>query len=89
MTCENFCHLLLSYRLGQAKKKSKSVRIDIPPGVDNGMTLKVGSQGEEGLNGLPPGDLFVTMQVSNDSYFRRDGEDLIVDIPITVSQVSD
>lgn len=79
--------LIYSSTSAPGKRKSKSVKVDIPAGVDTGMTLKIGGQGEEGPSGKPPGDLFVVIEVANDTYFKRDGEDVIVDIPISVTQV--
>jgi molecular chaperone DnaJ len=67
-------------------RKSKSTKVDIPPGVDTGLTMKVAGQGEEGLNGKPPGDLYVSLEVASDSYFRREGADVMVDIPISITQ---
>lgn len=51
--------------------------------------MKIPDKGEEGANGKPPGDLYVSIEVPKDSYFVRDGEDIQVDIPITLTQVSD
>ncbi|KAL2612003.1 hypothetical protein R1flu_023695 [Riccia fluitans] len=61
-------------------KTTKQVTVDVPPGVENGMTMKV--QGEGG-NGA---DLFVELQVSDDPIFRRDGADVHVNSTISFTQ---
>jgi molecular chaperone DnaJ len=72
----------------QKIRKSKSVTVDIPPGVDTGVTMKVTGKGGEGTNGLPSGDLYVELQVQEDAYFKRQDHDIYVEVPITISQVS-
>lgn len=72
----------------QKVRKSKSVSIDIPPGVETGVAMRVQSKGAEGVNGLPPGDLLVNIIVDEDPYFKREGNDVFVDVPMTISQVS-
>lgn len=67
---------------GKIKKKRK-VKIPIPAGVDSGMRLKMGGYGDAGENGGPPGDLFVYVQVQEDEIFVRDGDDVIIDLPLS------
>lgn len=62
--------------------------VKIPAGVDNGSVVRLGGQGEPGTNGGPPGDLLVKMNVALDPVFRRDGQNLIVDLPVTVSEAT-
>ncbi len=72
---------------GKVKKKRK-VKIPIPPGVDNGMRLKMGGYGDAGENGGPPGDLYVSVQVKEDEFFVRDGDDVIVDLPLSFTEAT-
>lgn len=72
----------------QKVRKSKSVSIDIPPGVETGVAMRVQSKGAEGMNGLPPGDLLVNIVVEEDPYFKRERNDVHVEVPLTTSQVS-
>lgn len=74
-------------RAFQKVRKSKSVTIDIPPGVESGVSMRVTGRGGEGMQGFPPGDLYVNLVVEEDSYFKREGNDIHVDIPVTVAQV--
>lgn len=73
----------------QRSKGSRKIRetvVDIPVGIESGITLRVSDKGEEGMNGKPPGDLYLNLEVEKDPYFRREGIDLHVDIPITLTQ---
>jgi len=69
-------------------KVAESVTLDVkvPPGVDTGMTLRLGGEGEPGLNGGPRGDLYVEIHVRDHSLFKRDGQNLICDVPISYTQ---
>jgi len=54
----------------------KNVRITIPAGVENGQQIKLKGYGSPGANGGPNGDLFITFVITNDTGFRREGNDL-------------
>ncbi len=54
----------------------KSVRLTIPAGVENGQVLRLKGMGGEGANGGPNGDLLITLSVSNDTSYKREGDDL-------------
>jgi len=72
---------------GQGKvKKRKKIHIKIPAGVDTGQQIRVAGQGEAGANGGPPGDLFVVFNVKSDEFFKRDGDDIFCEMPITFVQ---
>ena len=60
----------------------KKIQIHIPAGVDTGSRLRVAGEGEAGVRGGPAGDLFVVIHVKKHSVFRRDGNDLLCDVPI-------
>ncbi len=67
-------------------EESKEIKVTFPAGVDSGNRLRVGGEGDEGLNGGPPGDLYILISVDEDDFFRRDENDLILKLPITFSQ---
>jgi molecular chaperone DnaJ len=71
----------------QKIRKSRTLSVDIPPGVESGVTLQVSGKGGEGLPGYPPGDLYVSLMVQDDPYFHREGYDVHVNIPISIAQV--
>lgn len=60
----------------------KTIKVRIPPGVEDGMRLRVVGEGEAGLAGGPPGDLFVVIRTAPHPLFVRDGPDLHCEVPI-------
>ncbi|GAB4185762.1 MAG: molecular chaperone DnaJ [Simkaniaceae bacterium] len=72
---------------GRTKKKQK-VKVNIPPGVDNGMRLKMSGYGDSGEGGGPAGDLYVYIQVKPHEFFIRDGDDIILHVPISFSEAA-
>ncbi|WP_375328416.1 molecular chaperone DnaJ [Microcystis sp. BLCC-F210] len=68
------------------KQETKKLKITIPSGVDNGMKLRVAREGDAGLKGGPPGDLFVYLTVETDTEFQREGNDIKSNISISYIQ---
>lgn len=64
-------------------RKTKTIEIDIPAGIDNGQTMQLGGKGEPGERGGPNGDLLITVRVRPHQVFRRDGYNVYIDLPIT------
>jgi molecular chaperone DnaJ len=74
-------------RTGQVKTERRSVVVNVPPGVTDGMNLRVGGQGGEGVRGGPNGDMFVRVYVDSDPYFERaQNGDIHVEVPVSVGQ---
>jgi len=69
-------------------RKPREVRVDIPAGVQDGMRLRLAGQGEVGYNGGPSGDLYVAVRLLPDEFFTRQGDDVLCEVPITVSQAA-
>lgn len=68
---------------GQGRGKEKQhVKVHIPAGVDTGMRLKMGGYGDIGEAGGPPGDLFVFITVDPHPLFERQGDDILIDVPM-------
>ena len=61
---------------------TKTLSITIPPGVDDGSTLKLSNEGEAGDVGAPNGDLYVVISVKKDNYFERSKNDIYCNVPI-------
>jgi len=59
--------------------KPVKISLRVPPGTDDGATLRLRGQGEAGLHGGPPGDLYVTIRVTPSDRFERRGNDIIYD----------
>jgi len=67
---------------GRAKEKQK-ITIRIPAGVDNGMRLKMNGYGDAGIGGAPSGDLYVYIEVESHAVFEREGDDVLLELPLT------
>ena len=66
--------------------KTETLVVKIPPGVETGSKLRLKGRGEPGTKGTPPGDLTIRLTVQSHPIFRREGRDLLVDVPITVGE---
>lgn len=65
-------------------QKHKTLSVKIPAGVDNGDRIRLAGEGEGGENGGPSGDLYVQVQVKPHSIFKRDDNDLLCEMPISI-----
>ncbi len=68
--------------------KTKTLRVNIPAGVDNGSRIKLTGEGEQGPHGGPAGDLHVVLQVRQHPIFERMESDLYCEVPISVSKAA-
>jgi molecular chaperone DnaJ len=64
----------------------RNVMIPVPAGTESGAKVRLAGQGSSNRPGEPPGDLVITFQVQPDRFFRRDGIDLICEVPINLAQ---
>ena len=67
-------------------REVRHIKVRVPPGVDTGTRLRIGGEGEGGLEGGRAGDLYVVLIVQEHPLFHRDGADLRCAVPITVTQ---
>lgn len=67
-------------------RKSKTLEVSVPAGIDDGQTFVLRGQGDHGSNGGPAGDVNIMVTLRSHSIFERDGFDVWCDIPITFSQ---
>ena len=63
---------------------TESVEIRIPPGARDGSRLRVPAKGNAGTMGAPPGDLYITTKVEPHPFFRREGDNIEITVPIAV-----
>ncbi|MCB1652082.1 MAG: molecular chaperone DnaJ [Alphaproteobacteria bacterium] len=74
---------------GQGRiKKTKTLQVKIPKGVDTGRRIRLSGEGEAGLMGGPRGDLYVLLAVKPHKLFKRDGANLFCRVPITVTRAA-
>ncbi|AGX88130.1 molecular chaperone DnaJ [Candidatus Symbiobacter mobilis] len=70
---------------GQGRiKKQKTLEVKIPAGIDGGMRIRSAGNGEPGVNGGPPGDLYIEIRLKKHDIFERDGDDLHCSVPISI-----
>ena len=67
---------------------TSSIKLRIPAGVDTGARLRSAGNGEAGLRGGPPGDLYVVLHVREHEIFQRDGDDLLCEVPVSFVQAA-
>jgi molecular chaperone DnaJ len=69
-------------------RKSKTIEVSIPQGIDHGQTIQISGGGEPGEKGGPNGDLLITVRVRKHALFQREGNDVFIDVPITFVQAA-
>lgn len=69
-------------------RTTRKIKVKIPAGIDHGAHLRLGGQGEAGLRGGPPGDLYVSLRVKPHPIFERDGNNIICEVPISFAQAA-
>ena len=69
-------------------RRSKSVTITVPPGIDSGQTISMRGQGNAGVNGGEPGDLYITFVVSRHPLFEREGTSVLHNMQISFVQAA-
>jgi molecular chaperone DnaJ len=69
-----------------AQRSVRRLRVNIPAGVREGSRIKLAGKGEPGLRGAPPGDLFVITRVTESPVFKRNGDNLEVEVPLTIPE---
>ena len=65
------------------KEKTKTLNVKIPAGVDTGDRIRLSGEGEAGENGAPAGDLYVQVHVREHDIFKRDGNNLYCEVPLS------
>lgn len=69
-------------------RRAQSLLVKIPPGVDNGSRLKLRGEGEAGSSGSPHGDLYVVIHVRDHALFARQGNDVVIEVPVSFPQAA-
>jgi molecular chaperone DnaJ len=82
---EKYCHTCSGRGL---ERKRVHKKVSIPAGVDNGMQIRLPGEGGPGSNGGPAGNLFLVVDVQAHEYFKRRGEDIMLDLDINIAQAA-
>lgn len=69
-------------------RQTRRLSVNIPPGVDSGTQIRLSGEGEPGANGGPNGNLYVVIVAAEHKYFRRRGDDVILEIAINMTQAA-
>ncbi len=67
------------------ERSEKTLAVSIPPGVEDGTRIRIAGEGEAGLRGGPPGDLYIFLSIAPHALFRREDADLYCVVPITMT----
>jgi molecular chaperone DnaJ len=68
--------------------KAERVQVRIPPGVDHDSRIRLAGMGEAGLRGGSPGNLYIITRIRSHPFFKRQGDDLHCEVPITVQEAA-
>lgn len=72
---------------GKGKVKvHKTIKVNIPAGMDTGKRLRISGKGNPGANGGENGDLYLEFYVEEHDYYERDGDDIYLEIPLTITE---
>jgi molecular chaperone DnaJ len=69
-------------------EQEKNLQVKIPAGVDDGSRIRITGSGEAGIRGGPDGDLYVYLSIARHHLFKRDGLDVLIDVPIAFPQAA-
>jgi len=74
---------------GQGRERvTRRIRVNIPAGIDDGSQIRLTGEGEPGSNSGPRGNLYVVVSVKPHRYFRREANDIVIDLPVNMSQAA-
>lgn len=68
--------------------RERTIQVKVPAGVEDGTRIRYSGQGEAGVHGGPPGDLYIVLHVKEHSFFEREGKDLHCVVPISFAQAA-
>ena len=68
--------------------KPETIDVKVPAGIESGSKLRIKGRGHRGRHGGPRGDLILTVDIGSHPYYRREGLDLLVDVPITIAEAA-
>lgn len=78
----------LDFEMKDSRGHSQHISVRIPPGVREGQRIRVRGQGQPSAGGGPSGDLYVVCSVQSHRYFERNGNDIYLDVPVTIAEAA-
>ena len=69
-------------------QETRTLTVKVPPGVDNDTQIRLSGEGSPGVDGGPPGNLYVIIRVAKHKFFERRGDDIWIDLEINVAQAA-
>ena len=87
-TGETIPHLCHTCRGNKFVPQTRTIKVKVPPGVDDDMQIRLTGEGEPGSHGGPPGSLYVVLRVQPHEFFQRRGHDIWLDLQINVAQAA-
>ncbi|ADJ26593.1 chaperone protein DnaJ [Dehalogenimonas lykanthroporepellens BL-DC-9] len=73
---------------GGRERVTRTIKVRVPPGIDNGNQIRMSGGGNLGERGGGPGDLYITVNVATHKDFKRDGDNIIYELPINFAQAA-
>ncbi len=67
---------------------TRDLKVQIPPGVDTGTRIRLAGEGDAGVRGGPPGNLYVFIHVQEHAFFQRQGDDIILEVVVNMAQAA-
>jgi molecular chaperone DnaJ len=68
--------------------KTRRLSVKVPAGVDNGTQIRLSGEGESGAQGGPPGNLYVVIRVKPHAYYRRNDDNIFIELAINITQAA-
>jgi len=68
--------------------KEKTLQVNVPPGVEDGTRIRLSGEGEAGVQGAPPGDLYIFLAIQPHRLFKRDGANVFCQVPIRMTKAA-
>ncbi len=86
----NFLHAVkgteVKLKVARSAGAQETITTNIPPGIHDGSKVRVPGKGNKGTNGGPAGDLYITARIKPHAYFKRTGNDIYIDLPVTIAE---
>jgi molecular chaperone DnaJ len=69
-------------------RETRRIVVKVPAGIDDGTQIRLSGEGEAGLRGAPPGDLYIEVNVRPHKLFKREGDDIVLDLNLNIAQAA-